>query len=505
VSYSTVLNLVETKEFYLLLRTIFYPKMLPKFISSFSNQKEIMALALALRTKRGQAALAKFVERCNRNNRVFDRDVVLLTNAVNQVLHDIEHVALTVTSAQFEAQVDSSSFEMPFGKIVSRNYSFSQRRRSFIRGAIYTGGGFSELERSLFPPKCYKKSLDDLAHPEELNRHYYPEVYPSSPKLYTSSQTVVPLQLEKPFEQAIRPSLLDSLPTLVKVNTQQKSTKKDKTVESFSQHEILGEGDPGSPKLKECLDLREQLNGVNNSLECTPRIFSSNVGPRSCHSTPEGSLTLSPLAGQLQNVPLDNEASSSDSGNPSNFGNSANSHSWHTNYSPYSDSMSHSSLSLSPPLTPKLHLGAVAHSLTSPSLTVAQPIEETHQPTPSLSPQSERPSTPSSHRSEGDKFPLPGQDELSSSLESLVFCRSPSPTDSFHSSISSHSSDNEWLAAARPTAAAETEPVSALFVGNTHPPSHLYLRSKGQEPISPESEHTSAEPAVISTDTSSLP
>lgn len=89
VSHDTIIRILESRRFKRLLHQVYSPLEMPSKMTS-SNGKEETALLLALRTKRGQAALGKILESNSgrASASLSDDDVVYLTETVNEILHE---------------------------------------------------------------------------------------------------------------------------------------------------------------------------------------------------------------------------------------------------------------------------------------------------------------------------------------------------------------------------------------------------------------------------------
>ncbi|CAI8019665.1 hypothetical protein GBAR_LOCUS11807 [Geodia barretti] len=404
ISRDRIICIIGSKIFKTILHAVYSPLELPSKVIT-SSDKEMVALLLAFRTKRGQAVLSKLLNSEMQTASVSDTDMVYLTDTVNLILHGNGFQALTIGTAVGEAEDSLFSFPnerhcLNSGFTTQRRHLLQHRRRSTVRDA------FSSFRESLHKISAHSKRIhtdddDDVILNKDYTTIYssfseYPQQskVPNLAKMTRPSLTVTANVEESKLEPDKNLNDEDELQTSAAdlANTAIMLFKKGSAVISAAATELDDEVFKfhGIEVPFQCQNL--QNNGCRVSTTDV-RVFSSNADPRTPSLSPQNShdsISSGDEDFDREEV-VQQPFSSEDSGNLSHsvsysqHGQTAHSISLVSDSSPATNSPPSSPhAEITPPSSPHAELTPPSspHAELSPPLSLPyfQPVEETGPP-----------------------------------------------------------------------------------------------------------------------------
>ena len=407
ISCDGIIHIIGSKMFKTILHAVYSPLELPSKVIT-SSDKEMVALLLAFRTKRGQAVLSKLLNSEMQTASVSDTDMVYLTDTVNSILHGNGFQALTIGTAVGEAEDSLFSFPnerhcLNSGFTTQRRHLLQHRRRSTVRDA------FSSFRESLHKISAHSKRIrtdddDDVILNKDYTTIYssfseYPQQskVPNLAKMTRPSLTVTANVEESKLEPDKNLNDEDELQTSAAdlantVNHAIMLFKKGSAVISAAATELDDEVYKfhGIEVPFQCQNL--QNNGCRVSTTDV-RVFSSNADPRTPSLSPQNShdsISSGDEDFDREEV-VQQPFSSEDSGNLSHpvsysqHGQTAHSISLVSDSSPATNSPPSSPhAEITPPSSPHAELTPPSspHAELSPPLSLPyfQPVEETGPP-----------------------------------------------------------------------------------------------------------------------------
>ena len=407
-----VVNPLERNVYKVLIRNAFRPQLHSKVVGDLTTNKAVMALLLALRTKRGLVFVSKLLKshRLEMLTLFSDEDIVSITNAANEILSDAGFRPVTVASAEEEAAVDGE-FLLFFSALRDAPVDASSALFLHAWRSASSDGSFmvSESPRFQFD---YSESLHGSLH----GKAGHTKMHISSGALGINKHYANIKSLEiciGPVQPSMLPPAKLSEMEIIEVQGQEPEPNEDENNSGASQTTSSssssdGELSPPNSQVESDVKPQEKLTHLQNSQDSQTSIqpFLTLMDLRSPTRSPPDSPQASPsFSSPFYNLPPPRQPGGCDCGNVSQADPSSQS--------------SHLSVHSSPPTPPSPSLSLSDH----PSLTHAQPIQQDHHD--NRDPRHERSPSP----------------ELPDIIE-----RSNSPEQFNLGGISSHSSDNDyWL------------------------------------------------------------
>ena len=431
VSQDTIVRIIGSSRFKMLFHQVYTPLELPAKVTP--NDKSMVALLLAFRTKRGQVALRKLLHSGMQTASLSDDDMVFLTNTVNEFFHNIGFQALTIGTAVGE---EGDGYASLHNELLQLNSGFTAQRRhrwsSIVRDAYSGARNHIERFREIY---ARSKGVHGDVLDTTLNKDYtisdmeYPQV---------KAETGVTLVARLParFTSNIEESKLESdkvendEDALHSSNNLVKQVKKGSTV-------IVGYAEDKWENIhgKEVPFQRQNLTNNNSLVHITDvNIFPSYADQHTSSPSPQNSSSSSSDDEDFEEQQSSLSSSSAANSPHSDF------HSHH-GQSAHSDPVS-SSPTVSPPLSPHAEHSPPLSLQYAPPVSESQPLQgqrtstiEDHNPSPpqviSSSPEGQNgvyPSQTTTHSNEES----PGN---SQGLQSITRPHSPRSLDSPRVSI----------------------------------------------------------------------